>query len=822
MHHTTRHDFTGWIVQSLVVGLLLCPSHCKAQAAPPLYEKPPKAILDVLNAPVTADEALNPGREVVLLYSPVLYPPIADLARPMLRLAGVRIDPANNAAHNAPRYTGFVLKRIEGGRELKVTLPPDPYLSAPIWAPDSRHFAFTNTTRTAVELWVGDAGTGAAHAVPGVRLNSALGGAVQWMPDSRSLLCLTVPAGRGAPPTAPAVPIGPHVEESFGNAAPQPTFEDLLQNPFDERLFDYYASSQLTLIDLAAGRMTHLGKPVVFRSVEPAPDGRHILVERVHRPYSYLVPFFDFPCIVEVWDRGGQPVYRVADLPMHENTPLGGVPVGPRNLVWQPTAPATLVWVEALDGGNPHRKAPFRDRVMWKNLAQEAEAPGAGGGADRGSPPAEMLKTEHRFAGLAWGERANFAILGDFDRDTQRVREFFIDPKDLVSPPRLVWDRSVQERYNDPGAPAMWPNRFGKEVIVQSGDDIFLAGSGATPQGDRPFLDRFNCRTLQAERLFRCDDHSYDIVVNLLAPDGSRFLTRHETPNDPPNFFIRTADGQSVAFTDFPNPTPQLAGIRKQLVTYKRPDGVGLSMTLYLPPDYAAGERRPAVMWAYPFEFTSAALASQVSGSPNRFTAIRGPSELFFLLAGYVVLDNASMPVVGDPQTMNDTYVEQTVADAKAAIDKAAELGFIDPHRVGVGGHSYGAFMTANLLAHSDLFRAGVARSGAYNRTLTPFTFQSERRTLWEAPDTYLKMSPFMYADKIKAPILLIHGEADNNSGTFPIQSERMYRAIKGNGGSVRYVTLPDEAHGYAARESIEHVLWEMLRWFDRYLKNGT
>ena len=386
---------------------------------------------------------------------------------------------------------------------------------------------------------------------------------------------------------------------------------------------------------------------------------------------------------------------------------------------------------------------------------------------------------------------------------------------------RLVWDLSVQERYNNPGRPVtrMLPN--GHSAMAEDGGDIFLDGEGASPEGNRPFLDRFSVKTLQSTRLFHSDEKSYETFIGLLATDGPKFLTRHETPTDPPNYFIRTASSGNTAFTDFPNRVPQLGGIKKKLVKYQRADGVGLSMTLYLPPDYQPGQRLPAVMWAYPFEYTSAALASQVTGSPNTFTEIRGPSQLFFLLEGYAVLENAAMPVVGDPETMNNTYVEQIVADAKAAIDKAADMGVIDPSRVGVGGHSYGAFMTANLLAHSDLFRAGIARSGAYNRTLTPFTFQSERRTLWEAPDVYLRMSPFMYADKIKAPILLIHGEADNNSGTFPIQSERMYRAIKGNGGSVRYVTLPDEAHGYAARETIEHVLWEMITWFDRYVKNA-
>ena len=808
------------LASSALMALTLGAASARAQTSPPKYEQPPQAILDVLNAPVTPEASVSPTSDAVLLYSPSLYPPIADLAQPMLRLAGVRINPANNGVHNPSRFTDYVLKRVADGSEIKVALPLDSHVGAPMWAPDGKHFAFVNNAGKAVELWIGDAETG-AHAVADVRLNSSLGPPCEWM-DGQSLLCRTVPAERGAPPQASPIPVGPHIEESFGKAAPQPTFEDLLENDFDQKLFDYYATSQLELVSVAARRpasksaaagehVTRLGQPAIFSVVAAAPDGKHILVERLRRPYSTLVPFPDFPSEVEVWNRAGHLVTKVATLPLHENTPLGGVPTGPRDFSWQATAPATLVWVEALDGGNPRKKVTPRDRVLRLDVA--ALAPGAE------PAPTELLKTEERFSGIVWGERGDLAMVRDYVRDKQRRRTFFFNPKDLSAPPRLVWDLSVEERYHNPGQPVMRVLPNGQRAMVEAGDSIFLEGPGASPEGDRPFLDQFNVKTLEAKRLFHCDDQSYESVDALLALDGSKFLTRRETPADPPNYFIHTASGASAAFTHFPNPTPQLLGIKKELVTYQRPDGVGLSMTLYLPPDYHQGDRRPAVMWAYPLEYTSADLASQVAGSPHRFTVIRGPSELFFLLAGYVVMENAAMPVVGDPETMNNTYLEQIVADAKAAIDKAAAMGVIDASRVGVGGHSYGAFMTANLLAHSDLFRAGIARSGAYNRTLTPFTFQSERRTLWEAPDVYIKLSPFMFADKIKAPILLIHGEADNNSGTFPIQSERMYRALKGNGGSVRYVTLPDEAHGYAARESIQHTLWEMLRWFDQYVK---
>ncbi len=803
------------------------------------YQKPPKAILDVLNAPVTPRASVGRTRDVVLLYTPELYPPIADVARPFERLAGVRIDIATNGPHNPSRFDNLVLKKVADGSEIKVKLPPGFFVSQPFWAPDGRHIAATHATDIAIELWVVDARTGDASAVPGVQLNAALStpgpGAdnapCRWTPDSKTLLCRTIPAGRGKPPQAPSVPAGPRVQENLGKAAPVATYEDLLENEHGGRLFDYYATSQLALVDSSTGRTVPVGKPAVYGSVDLAPDGQHILVARIHRPYSYIVPVPDFPRDVEVWNLSGDVAYRVASLPLEENTPIGGVPTGPRDIHWRPNEGATLVWVEALDEGDPKKKVPQRDKVMW------IKQPFAGA-------PIELARTEKRFAGIAFGERNDFAILRDFDRDTLRGRAWFFNPEptpekawtfhaDRPGEKTLVWDMSTQDRYHSPGTPVQWPLPNGHSAILMQSNFIFLTGTGASPEGERPFLDQLDINTLEVKRIFQSDSQSYEEIVAMISTGGKTLLTRRETPSDPPNYFLRESsrfngnfaepgslDKVSV-FTKFADPAPQLRAIKKQLVTYKRSDGVDLSMTVYLPPDYKPGEKRAAVLWAYPLEFTDPTVASQVTSSPNRFTTITGPSNLFFLLDGYVVLDGASMPVVGNPETVNNTYIEQITASAKAAIDKAAEMGVIDPNRVGVGGHSYGAFMTANLLAHSNLFRAGIARSGAYNRTLTPFGFQSERRTLWQASEMYIKVSPFMFADKIKAPVLLIHGEADNNSGTFPIQSDRMYRAIKGNGGAVRYVTLPDEAHGYSARESIEHVLWEMLTWFDKFVKNA-
>ena len=813
-------DFCSFIRHSK--GIALCLALALLAAAPGLsaqsaYQKPSKEVVDVLLAPTPPMAFVSPQGDEILLAEPVRYPPISELARPMLRIAGVRIDPSNFGQHNPQRLIHLSIVSVSDGRARQIVFAAGEGFSRPEWSPDGKHFFLTVTADKSVELWVGDAATATIHRIPGIALNTTLttvfpvpNSPCSWAPGGRDLLCRTVPANSGRPPAEPRSPQGPIIQESFSKAAPAPTFEDLLASPRDEQLFDYYATSRLAFVNIATGKATPVGKPGIYETAQLAPDGRFILVSAIHHPYSYVRPFNDFAHNVEIWDRSGHAVFHVADVPLQETIPIGGVATGPRDYQWQPSAPATLVWVEALDGGNPRAKADHRDKVMW------ISAPFA-------SEPAELTRMEYRLMGISWGERGDLAILPELDVSRSWERTWFLNPQDPSAKPRMAWEMNEAERYKNPGKPLTHLLPTGHEAVIEQGDNIFLAGDGASPEGDRPFLDRFNTQTLQADRLFHCDDKSYETVEALASADGSKFITHHETPTDPPNYFLRTNGGDTPrALSHYADPTPQLRNIQKQIVTYTRADGVPLSMTVYLPLDYQEGQRYPAVVWAYPREYTNAQVAGEVEGSPNRFTEFTGLSSLWFLLDGYVVLDGPTMPVIGPPRTANDTYVEQIVSSAKAAIDKAADMGIVDPNRVGVGGHSYGAFMTANLLAHSDLFRAGIARSGAYNRTLTPFGFQNERRSFWDASDIYFKMSPFMFANKIHAPILLIHGMADDNSGTFPIQSERMYMALKGNGASVRYVQLPDEAHGYQARESIEHMIWEMLRWFDTYVKPAT
>jgi dipeptidyl aminopeptidase/acylaminoacyl peptidase len=770
------------------------------------YRQPPKEVLDVLNARLTPAISVSPQRDAAIFMQAVRYPPIAEVAQPMLRLAGLRIDVNTNGLHLAPYYRSFTLKRLPDGADVRIVAPAEAKLGAPIWSPDGKQFAFTNTTDHGIELWIGSSVTGQARRLEGATINGVRAGgagnpAVSWLGDNRTLVVHLVPGGRGKPPAEPIIPTGPNVQESLGHAGPTPTFEDLLSTPHDEDLFDYYAKSQPAYLDSVSGKVTPLGKPGIYTAIHASPDQKHMLVGWIHRPYSYQLPAAAFPLDLEVWDRSGRAEYHVASLPLADHVPLAGVRTGPRAYQWLPTKPASLTWVEALDGGDPREKAPHRDAILVM------AAPFSG-------KPTTVYQTEQRFRSLT--EIADGkALVQDYDRVSRMVRTMEID-LEKPAPARVIFSRNERDAYHDPGTPVSKTSTDGRSQVLQAGDEIYLSGEGASASGDKPFLDRFNLATGKSERLFQSAG-GYEEIVAVLDDHGGSLLTRRQSPTDPPNYYIR-AGSDLKPLTHFSNPTPQTTKIKKQLVTYKRADGVPLSFTLYLPPDYQPGKRLPTLVWAYPYEFSDADTAGQVTGHAEQSFPELNYHQML-VMHGYALLDNAAMPVIGDPDTVNNTYVDQILMDAQAAVDKAVEMGVTDRDRVGVFGHSYGAFMTANLVAHSKLFRAAVAESGAYNRTLTPFGFQSERRTFWEAPDVYTKMSPFWFADKIKTPVLLIHGEADDNTGTFPIQSERLYAAIRGNGGTVRLVMLPSEAHGYRGRESMEHVLFEELTWFDRYLK---
>jgi dipeptidyl aminopeptidase/acylaminoacyl peptidase len=783
------------------------------------YREAPPQIHAVLDAAPVPSMRMSPTAKHMLLTRTALYPPIADLAAPMLKLAGVRVDPSNNAQHGQRHIYEVSVRALPDGVDKKVALPRDARIDDFVWNAAGTKVALTNVTERAVELWILDVATAKARKVPGVALNPMLGQPVSWMPDGESLLVRLVPSGR-KPPPPPVAPVGPRVETSAKGTVASSTYEsrDLLRTPHDADLFEHYGTAQLAIVD--GNRVRKLGKPAVFGGTDVSPDGKHILVTRMQRPYSFTRSWGRFPHEVELWNTRGERTETIVSVPLADKVPVGGVRTGPRDFGWRPTAPATLMWTEALDGGDTYKKVAHHDRIVTKVIGQA---------------PTTWLEVEQRFAGTYWLEDGKRAMVIEVDADKHRTKNTLVDADAPTRAAKVVWERSYDDRYGDPGQPVMKLLPNGRPVVRVHDDAIFLAGAGASPAGDRPFLDRMTLDTFATERWFRSSKDLRESFGAWADIDKGMFYARRESPTSPGNLALHTlatgttkaAAGEPVRSTSvkmvttFTDPAPELRKLTKQLVKYERKDGVPLSFTMYLPPGYTPGKPMPTVLWAYPLDFTETKNAGQVSGSPQEFTSVVGPSPIFLALAGYVVLDEVAMPVVGPSETAYDTFLEQIEANAKAAIDKAVELGVTDRDRVGVFGHSHGGLMTANLLAWTDLFRAGVARSGAYNHTTRPFGFQNERRSMYEAKSNYLKLSPLLHADKIDEPLLIVHGEVDANPGTVPLQSEKLFEAVRGTGGTTRLLMLPHESHGYIARESVEHVLAETIAWFDEHVKNA-
>ncbi len=785
--------------------LLLHPRLHAEEAAP--YQRPSPALAALVDAPLPPAALLAPGRTMLLLMDRREIPAIAELAQPELRLAGWRINPATNGPSRALTYAALRLQPVGDGAERRVTgLPEGAALGDCQWSRDARHFAVSVIRPHGIELWLVEAATAQARRLTGPILNGATGAdPFVWINDT-TLVIRRIPEGRGPAPVAPSVPTGPVIQENRGTRTATRTYEDMLQDAHDEALFEHYVKSELATVSID-GALERIAPAALHTRVAPSPDGRYLLVEKLHRPYSYLVPATRFPTQITVLE-GGRQIYQVADLPLSENT-TSGVRPGPRGVQWRADAPATLSWTSALA---TRGEGKDQKRDAWLMLA-----------APFNGKPVEHQRFEYHVQSITWGDDSIALVTESWQR-TRTQRIWRVTPGDTKKAPELLVERSSLDRYNDPGRPALTRNALGRMVLQRSADGtkLYFFGAGASPEGDRPMLDEFDLATRKSRRLWRSAPPHYEEFVAFLDAGLTTLLTRRESVEDPGGYCIRSlSDGRVTPITRSPNPYPGLAGVKGELIRYKRADGTALSGTLYLPPGYKPGQGPlPTLIWAYPREHLSADTAEQVNAAPEKFTRISVTGPLPFLLAGYAVLNDPTMPIIGrNGAQPNDTYVEQLVASAQAAVDELVRRGVTDPKRVAIAGHSYGAFMTANLLAHSKLFRAGIARSGAYNRTLTPFGFQSETRHFWQAPAVYAAMSPFNHVDKIKAPLLLIHGEADDNSGTFPIQSERFYAALKGHGATTRLVLLPHEAHGYRARESLLHMLWEMETWLDRHVK---
>ena len=779
----------------------------------PAYQLPPPEIMALADFQRAPQVRMDTRKEWMLLTYRPTYKSLEELAQEELRLAGLRINPVTNISSQMSYISNLKVRRVEGTEELQVQgLPLNAKIAYAGWSRDEKRIAFTNTTAEGVELWVLDVAAARASRLTGPVLNANLGQPYTWLGDSASLLVRLLPQNRPALLDAKKeLPKGPVVSESDGSVSQLRTYQDLLKNPLDERNFESLVTSELHKVFLD-GRTEPFKPAAMYAGESLSPDGAYLLVTTLHRPFSYIVPLSRFPFRSVVYDLAGKAVKTVNEVPLTEVMPKGfsSVRKGRRSMEWRADVPAALCYAEALDGGDQAAKADFRDEVfLW-------EAP-----FDR--EPVSFFKTRQRYGGVTWGD-AKTAFAYDSWYDTRNLKTYLLDPSRPGAQPEVVFDRNYQDIYSDPGNFETTRNAAGRQVLLLQDGKAFLLGEGHTKEGQFPFLDEFDLKTRKTARLYRSElkDRKEDLV-SLEDAAAGKVLAWIQSKNEYPNYYFRNIKtGELRQLTNFPNPFESIRDVSKEVIKYRRKDGVELSGTLYLPAGYdpAKKEKLPLLITAYPQEFKDKDSAGQSAKNPNDFTYPHYGSFVYWVTRGYAVLDNASFPIVGKgKKEPNDTFIKQLKLSAEAAIAAADRTGAVDRARVCVGGHSYGAFMVANLLTHTDLFACGVARSGAYNRTLTPFGFQGEQRNYWDAPEVYNGMSPFMTASKMKRPLLLVHGADDNNPGTFTLQTERYFQALKGLGAPARMVLLPKESHGYEARENILHLLWEQDRFFEKHLK---
>jgi dipeptidyl aminopeptidase/acylaminoacyl peptidase len=790
----------------------------------PRFAAPPQPIVDMIETQASPQPIVSPNQQHLLFIERAGLPSISDLALPQVRVAGLRINPRNNDISRVSYGATLKLLRLSDKPADKAPekyviqgIPAGGLIGEALWSPDSKRIAISVTRETALELWIVDVASAHAKRLTDRNLNGVSGRAFAWLADSRSLVALLVPQNRGAVPAVPVTPIGPNVQETSGKIAAARTFPDLLKNSYDEQLLEYYMQAQPAKIALD-GVITPVGKIGIIRAIAASPDANFLLVQAITKPYSRVVPIGQFAIKTELRDLSGSDTgefikaLSTNSVVEDDDGEPDAVRRGPRAYAWRADAPATLTWVQSNEADKPIKK---RDGDYLYAL-----------GAPFQAEPNLILKLDFRFVQVVWGTD-DVALVYEGQRKTRRSIVWRIFPGDLNKAAIKLFDRSSEDRYGDPGTPLFETSATGQRVLNMTPNKraIYLSGNGASADGDRPFLDVFNFDTKQSARLFQSEPPAYESVAAVFDNGTIRLLTQRESQTETPNLFLRNVESKTITpITNFATPKNPIAGVSKELIRYKRRDGTELSGTLYLPANYKRGDGPlPTILWAYPREFKTTEAAGQVTGSPYRYVRPSASGPLPWLTQGYAVLDNPVMPIIGEGNTEpNDSYIPQLIASAEAAIDELVRRGVTDKNRVAVGGHSYGAFMVANLLAHSKLFAAGIAESGAYNRTLTPFGFQAETRNMWKARDVYNQMSPFNFADQIKAPLLFIHGENDSNPGTFPVQSERMYQAIRGLGGTARLVLLPFEDHAYRARESQMHRAAEITNWLDKFVKTAT
>jgi dienelactone hydrolase len=761
------------------------------------YREPSEAVVRLLTATPPPESLLHAssGQVALLFRQPVIA--LERLARARLGLAGFRFDPDTRSSGVAPLVSRVeivslgeqdapVVWQPEGGALLEfVRFSPDGRIvSALAVSPESAHLAlFEVASRVERRL--------------DVPVNAAWGSPCAWV-SSEELLCRTLPADRGAPPPDR---VNPLVVEHTSGPAPTRTWSNLLESPYEDELFEYYFGVALARVGIDGSVAALAVTPGLLSAFAASADGDYAVLTRIERPYSHLVPARQFPSVIELWDlERGARLYasRAEGFGLSKEETEGRE--DPRRAEWKPGSSTTLGFIERTREGDAVRHrfmeldAPFEGRAA-REIARSDDAPIRSFGWTVAGTPFYSIPTA----------------------DGTGVRIFVV----FESGVEEIWTSSTEEPGGNPGRALRVEGQDGPVLEVEG--RIFLAGDGLGVQGPEPFLDAFDLRTRQRERLFTAPPGEFEVVLGLLGPFHEEeksektpaLVTVRETESEPPNLFVRRGETRT-AVRPLASPYPELDRAQRRVVTYRRADGVLLSGSLYTPAGWQGTPPLPTLVWIYPYEFGDRDHAEQMDVRDFQYHRVKGPSPLAAVLEGYAVLLNPTVPIVQTAGGMNDDYIPQLVASAEAAVEYLVEIGVTAPGRVAVAGRSYGAFSSANLLVHSRQFATALAMSGAYNRSLTPFGFQHEKRTFWEATALYTKISPFFHADQIEAPILLVHGGSDENPGTPPLQARRFFHALVGEGVPARYVELPYEGHHYWARESVLDASAEMLEWLDR------
>lgn len=752
------------------------------------YVLPPEPVVSLLERESAPTAFVHAGaRRVARLFEQKLVP-TSQLERPQLGLAGLRIDVGNRMRAGTDLYTRLRYSALDYAADIHEYRPPDGSLIAELnFSPSGNKMLVTLAFTDHLEVGLLDARDHSFQTLSTGPL-SAFWGAPCSFVNEDSLICAQ-PQNTGAPPP---IEIGPNIRELMSGAAPVVPYSNLLRDANDDRLFEHYGAVQFALVPTDGTESRLLNVSGMITAAGVSPDSDFIYTSRISRPYPRQLPVSRFPQSLSIHSTAsGEKIFEQAKASRDQvNVSLAP---GPRMPSWDPTRPASLLFVE--------RQLEANDSATDSLL--EISAP-------FGGPAQNLAPGLRRVSAFAWSNKGNL-FLTDSGSGSRTWVSYQLRDK-LIELARggesdVVGDPMQALRVNGESG-----------AILETSGILHFKDETSLDTGAHPTLVAWTYATGKSDELWRSKDTEHAEVLAVLKHKKREYLIATESPSLPRHLVI-SREGQRHGLTQPAPPHPELFGMERRMMRYKRADGLPLSGMLSLPAGAQEGITTPLVLWIYPRDFADSDQASKSKEYPQRYIDPKGASRFLLLNQGYALFD-CPMPIVGEVTSGRDDFLSQLISNAEAAIDHLVSIGIADRDRIAVMGHSYGAFAVANLLAHSKLFRTGIATSGAYNRTLTPFGFQRETRTFWQNTEAYVNMSPFFFADNIEGSLLLVHGEADDNAGTPILQSERFYAALVGNGVRTRFVSFPYEGHHLRGRDAVLHTAAEMIHWLDRELRS--